>query len=148
MADESRMDPTEAVSGAGKRRRELGAAMAELELAVAAPMADPRWRGHVGEALEEVADAFRVHCEEVERPDGMFEEVLTEAPRLDRSVDWFRADHERLYAGIDEMTGAVAAAEPQAVREGLTNLLADLVRHRQRGADLVYEAYSVDIGGW
>lgn len=142
------MEPTEAVSGAGRRRRELGAAMAELEPAIAAPMADPRWRDNVADAFEEVADAFRVHCEEVERPDGMFEEVLTEAPRLDRDVDWFRADHERLFARIDEMTAAVESTEPEALREGLTDLLADLVRHRQRGADLVYEAYMVDIGGW
>lgn len=148
MAEEPRMEPTEAVSGAGKRRRELGGAMAELEPAVAAPMADPRWRGNVADALDVVADAFRVHCEEVERPDGMFEEVLTEAPRLDRDVDWFRADHERLYARIDEMIAAVDVAEPQDLRDGLTDLLAELVRHRQRGADLVYEAYSVDIGGW
>jgi hypothetical protein len=53
-----------------------------------------------------------------------------------------------LYARIDEMTVAVDSAEPQALRDGLTDLLAELVRHRQRGADLVYEAYSVDIGGW
>jgi hypothetical protein len=33
------------------------------------------------------------------------------------------------------------------VRELGTQLLATLSRHRQRGADLVYEAYQVDIGG-
>ena len=148
MPDSSRMDPTEAVSGAGKRRRELGTAMADLEQAVAAPMADPQWRGRVATVLEETAEAFRDHCEEVERPDGMFEEVLLEAPRLDRDVDWFRADHERLFAVFSEMETAVGSADPEDVRNGLTSLLADLVRHRQRGADLVYEAYSVDIGGW
>ena len=148
MPDDARMEPTNAVSGAGKRRRELGSAMADLEEAVAAPIADPEWRGNVAEALETVVAAFRVHCEEVERPDGMFEEVLTEAPRLDREVDWFRADHDRLDASLEEMTDAVRSADAPVVRSGLTDLLADLVRHRQRGADLVYEAYMVDIGGW
>ncbi len=142
------MEPTEAVSGAGKRRRALGAAMAELEQAVAAPVADPQWQANVAEALEDVAAAFVAHCEEVERPDGMFEEVLDEAPRLDREVDWFRLEHERIGAYIAEMTRAVESGEPPALRGGLTDLLADLVRHRQRGADLVYEAYMVDIGGW
>ena len=33
------------------------------------------------------------------------------------------------------------------IRELGTRLLGALVRHRQRGADLVYEAYQVDIGG-
>ena len=31
------------------------------------------------------------------------------------------------------------------VRASVTGLLGDLVRHRQTGADLVYEAYQVDI---
>jgi len=34
-----------------------------------------------------------------------------------------------------------------AQRDRLLALLGSLVRHRQRGADLVYEAYAVDIGG-
>jgi hypothetical protein len=33
------------------------------------------------------------------------------------------------------------------VREQVTSVLSDLIRHRQRGADLVYRAYAVDIGG-
>jgi hypothetical protein len=34
-----------------------------------------------------------------------------------------------------------------AVRERGTRLLGHLVRHRQRGADLIFEAYQTDIGG-
>jgi hypothetical protein len=33
------------------------------------------------------------------------------------------------------------------MRDQVTTLLTDLVRHRQHGADLVYEAHAVDIGG-
>jgi hypothetical protein len=33
------------------------------------------------------------------------------------------------------------------VREAATTALGRLVRHRQRGSDLVYEAYQVEIGG-
>jgi hypothetical protein len=33
------------------------------------------------------------------------------------------------------------------VREAATALLGRLVRHRQRGSDLVFEAYEFDIGG-
>jgi len=32
-------------------------------------------------------------------------------------------------------------------REAINQLLALLARHRQRGSDLIYEAYAVDIGG-
>jgi hypothetical protein len=33
------------------------------------------------------------------------------------------------------------------VRDRGTALLGQLVRHRQRGSDLIYEAYSAEIGG-
>jgi len=33
------------------------------------------------------------------------------------------------------------------VRDDLQRLIGGLVRHRQKGADLVWEAYNVDIGG-
>ncbi len=35
----------------------------------------------------------------------------------------------------------------EELRVELTALLAALARHRQRGADLIYEAYAVDLGG-
>jgi len=46
------------------------------------------------------------------------------------------------FARGDSMLG-----ELDEVRDRGTKLLTALVRHRQRGADLVYEGYSVDIGG-
>ncbi|MDQ1458785.1 MAG: hypothetical protein QOI08_269, partial [Actinomycetota bacterium] len=44
-----------------------------------------------------------------------------------------------------EDDGYVAFADE--LRVELTALLAALARHRQRGADLVFEAYAVDLGG-
>ena len=53
-----------------------------------------------------------------------------------------------------EIAEAVAASEPPVtnddvadLRERGTDLLARLSRHRQRGADLIFEAYDTDIGG-
>ncbi len=37
--------------------------------------------------------------------------------------------------------------DPAALREEATALMGQLVRHRQAGADLVFEAYEVDLGG-
>ena len=34
-----------------------------------------------------------------------------------------------------------------ALREEVTALMGQLVRHRQSGSDLVFEAYEVDLGG-
>jgi len=41
----------------------------------------------------------------------------------------------------------VPADQVDAIRAHGTALLARLARHRQRGADLIHEAYEVDIGG-
>jgi hypothetical protein len=60
-----------------------------------------------------------------------------------------RDDHRRL-AEVEEGDGARAvladggaAAE---IRTAALRLLGGLAEHRQRGADLLYEAYQVDIG--
>ncbi len=37
--------------------------------------------------------------------------------------------------------------ENAAIREQALQLLTAIVRHRQLGADLLYEAYDVDVGG-
>ena len=40
-----------------------------------------------------------------------------------------------------------ADAWVESIRDAAITLMGLLVRHRQRGADLVYEAYDVEIGG-
>ncbi len=41
----------------------------------------------------------------------------------------------------------MVAADVKGIREAGTSLLARLSRRRQRGADLVFDAYQIDIGG-
>jgi hypothetical protein len=52
---------------------------------------------------------------------------------------------------LDSLLARVAApdvvGDVDRVRDLGTALLGRLVRHRQRGADLVFEAYEFDIGG-
>ena len=56
-----------------------------------------------------------------------------------------------VYLLLNKPMGCVTtASDPEAVqalRDHSVRLFADLVRHRKRGLDLVYEAYHVDIGG-
>lgn len=35
-----------------------------------------------------------------------------------------------------------------SLRDGVVKILSELTRHRQDGADLIYNAYDVDIGGY
>ena len=46
-----------------------------------------------------------------------------------------------------DLLAAPGAAPAEQVRDDVTRLLGRLVRHRQRGSDLLYEAWAVDIGG-
>jgi hypothetical protein len=66
-------------------------------------------------------------------------------------VTRFRREHAEITDGIGHaIAESSTATDPEAVqalRDHTVRLFADLVRHRKRGLDLVYEAYHVDIGG-
>ena len=59
-------------------------------------------------------------------------------------------EHAQIRDLIDELLGRAHAADSkedlERARRLGTALLGVLARHRQRGADLVYEAYELDIG--
>ena len=94
---------------------------------------------------------FAVHVEVTEAPGGLYQEILENAPRLANRVARFRREHTEITEGIRRgLAQRASATDPdavQALRDHSVRLFADLVRHRKRGLDLVYEAYHVDIGG-
>jgi hypothetical protein len=53
----------------------------------------------------------------------------------------------KLIDRIDVVELERIAEEAGAVRDDAMSLLTAVARHRQRGADLIYEAYQVDVGG-
>jgi hypothetical protein len=134
---------------ARRQRAELLQAIQGLEEAVAAPVRDPSWRERVGHQLGRLRDQLTEHVVITEGPDGLYAALLADAPRLNRPVNALVADHGKLLVRIDSL--ARRARRPdypvKAVRDGASRLLSHLSRHRQRGADLVYEAYATDIGG-
>lgn len=139
---------TEALAAAKRRRVELKSAVSSVESAAAAPAASAGWADDLVRELEELREAFDQHVEEVEGRDGLLAEVVTTAPRLANKVKQVEAEHppliEQIARTIDEVR---ASADPERSRVVVLEALAAVARHRQRGADLVYEAYSVDIGG-
>ena len=134
------------------RRAELREAMGQLEgaLAAAATGRAVAWGERVHEALLAVADDWGDHVVVTEGPGGLHESILSASVRLANGVDALVAEHELIAADIAE---AVAASEPpvlefhvEAIRDQAIALLARLSRHRQRGADLIYDAYALDLG--
>lgn len=135
-----------------EHRAELRGAVRQVEDALAAPLAQgSAWRTRVAVALAELARDFEDHINLTERPGGLYDSARSAAPRLAASAERLVAEHVGLRAGIaaclQSYTEEPDDADLSGLREGATTLLLDLVRHRQRGGDLVYEAYEVDIGG-
>jgi hypothetical protein len=136
-----------------RHRAELRESMSALEDALAAPATSEhsRWAQRVEAALAEVAGDFRAHIEITEGPSGLYREVLKTSPRLAGAVDGLTRDHLLIGGQIDKLLARVAGpdviADVDGVRGSGTALLGRLVRHRQRGSDLVFDAYDFDIGG-
>ncbi|HEU4544025.1 MAG TPA: hypothetical protein VFR23_23035 [Jiangellaceae bacterium] len=147
----------EPVDIARARRAQLLAAINALECALAVPARDPTWTTQVASGVDRLAQAFDAHVVATEGPEGMYADVLRNAPRLSFAVNQLVVEHADGRASIaalgklvDDLSGAAPdypADLIERIREDGTQLLASLVRHRQRGADLVFEAYQHDIGG-
>ena len=114
--------------------------------------ADYRARPDVGTGRDEtVRTDGKQRSGVTEAPGGLYQEILENAPRLANRVTRFRREHaeitEGIRRGLAECAGATTPEATTALRDRSVRLFADLVRHRKRGLDLVYEAYHVDIGG-
>jgi ATP phosphoribosyltransferase regulatory subunit HisZ len=134
--------------GAAQERREVTRdALARLEDELAGPSASPTWRTEVTSALAELRAAFAAHIDAVEADDGFLADILEEAPRLTAAVNQLEREHVHIPSQIDALLAALATDDPRAIREDALALMQAVVRHRQAGSDLVYEAYATDIGG-
>ncbi len=134
------------------RRGELKRAMSDLEIAIGAPAPGrlDEWAAGVAEPLARVRAAFDIHVEVNEGPQAYHQTILASAPRLAGRVNRLQREHvimrhelDELQSALDGVTQADGAGE---VRNRATEFIATLVRHRQRGSDLVWEAFSVDVG--
>jgi len=144
----------EAVEQVERRREELHDMMVRLEHALAAPtgrdLAD--WQADLLVKCDEFGVVLDDHITGTEGQDGMFNEVVSRSPRLISRVDRLRAEHVLLHDAAEGLRSALMSdpftdeAIGTARDLGLA-LLTELARHRQHGADLIYQAYWVDVGG-
>jgi Hemerythrin HHE cation binding domain len=136
-----------------RRRAELRESLGRLEQALAAPAPQrtDAWAAGVSAALAGLSEDFHTHIAVTEGPDGLYQGVLASSPRLAHAVATLQDEHGDIGACIDDLRTCVdGASDPEGVsqvRELGVSLLARCLRHRQRGADLVYQAYEADIGG-
>lgn len=136
------------------RREALYEAVVGLEDALATPVGDgKKWRLRVAMAVDHATIRIEEHAKQTEAKGGFLEKVIQEVPRLQRKVNQLVVDHERLEKEVDALRLTVSLVDDAKIpdraadiRNQAIELLGQLTRHRQRGADLIYEAYQVDIG--
>ncbi|HEY1332240.1 MAG TPA: hypothetical protein VGH10_12330 [Actinomycetota bacterium] len=143
-----------ALDAARRRRVELHDALVGAEEAISRPTPgrEPDWAADAGKAFTHLRDAFDEHVRGTEEPGGLYDEVLERAPQLAGKVGRLRDEHPRLQADLSREIARLSepvgeAFDADAVRDDLQRVLGLVVRHRQHGADLVWEAYNLDIGG-
>lgn len=134
-------------------RAELGESLAALDAALALPLGlGSLWRRRVRAALTELEHDLRDHRAITEEPGGLYQDAVARAPRLASVAKVQMGEHLDFLEVVQRLLGERddGLRSPDAVaahREAATALVGRIVRHRQRGADLIYEAYEVDIGG-
>jgi hypothetical protein len=149
-------DLTPALQQAGQRRKTLHDSLVHLEEALSSPASGRTadWTAVVVKEMHEVGAAFEQHIVVTEQSDGLYDEILERAPRLAGNVRRLREEHPEITEGITQMIAKLDQVEIGAedwpvdkARDDLQRFIGSVIRHRQRGADLVWEAYNVDIGG-
>jgi hypothetical protein len=127
------------------QRGRLGEALRAYELATMNP--DHGWSGGVGAPLAGLRRAFEDHVDFTEGPDGLFDEMLhDDTIEVSSAIDQLRRDHIVVLAAMDRADEALA--NPPSDDDHLRELMASVARlvgkHRRRGAQLLYDVYSVD----
>jgi hypothetical protein len=124
-----------------------------MEAALAAPARGRAvvWGEAVHASLVMIADDFGAHVEVTEGPGGLHQAILAGDLRLANAVQALTAEHEQIAGEIASLVAdsapPVGEEDVDDLRERGTALFGHISRHRQRGADLIYEAYQSDVGG-
>ena len=128
------------------RRQELYDAMRQLEWSVARASGQDGWASEVEKALTALHAALQSHVLEIEAEDGLFVDVIGRAPHLAPDVAILRRDHEDLLVSCRLASSLVADwASPSDIRRKVLGILGLLTIHRQRGAELLFDAYNIDL---
>ena len=144
----------EAAAKAARDHDEILRAVHRLEAALAspAPGREPAWRHRAGAALVGVLDSVNVHRESAENEGGVIAEaeaLLGRPPALAAA----RSQHVHLVQDAGKLLADLEKRrdDPQltceAVRQRAWDLALALRSHQALEADLILEAFDLDIGG-
>lgn len=127
------------------RRQDLYDGMRRLESRVARPSGLADWRIEIEAALANLEESLASHIQQVESEGGLFAEILEHSPHLAANVESLKEEHEELMAACHKSLSMAADWAPATLRRKVNVLLVRLAVHRQFGAELLFDAYNVDI---
>ena len=148
---ETRARHRELTDQAGERHDALTTAIERLEraLAEAGIHRERRWSERAAAALEEVRAMIQSHTDGVEEQKGLFDEIESLAPHLSKRVTALRKEHRALASrsvALSDKLGLRDDLDIAKLRGHAATLLADLRAHRAAEADLIYEAFWMEMG--
>jgi hypothetical protein len=127
-----------------KIRNRLTEASARLrELLDGSPDGD--WTGRFRQALHDLSEAYNDHVDDAEAPEGFFVDLTEADPRLEVEVAVLRQDHTALATRFQDLLRM--ERDEESTLSDTAELLLDLEAHENLGADLMYRAFSEDLGG-
>lgn len=147
VSDDAVSWPAETKHHVARRRRDLYEAMRRLEAALARPSGLADWRIEIESALTDLDRSLEDHIAQIEGPEGVFLEILNQAPHLEPVVETLRREHRGLAEACHDALGRAADWSSQRLRRRVNLLLVRLALHRQTGAELLFDAYNVDTAG-
>ena len=135
------------------RKRSLDALhVLEFCAATAAPGRETYWLARVHAALEALEDALGEQEQNSAVSDSTLSDIEQEEPRLRNRAMQLRRRHRDLQLHVGELRSqlddptASESIDFTDTRRRLERLAAELRYQQAREADLVYEAYAVDLG--
>jgi len=144
------VDRARAVDRVGPQRGRLRDALAVFQQACDEPgMTRDDWIAAVGGALAGLGSAWQEHVEFTEAPNGLFDELLDDSVEVAPDIDHLRRDHSTAVGAMTRanelLAGDSAGPDDTKLVQSLSGVAKLVEQHRRRGADLLYQVYSVDL---
>lgn len=122
----------------------------EQRASAAGPTRPEEWRHDLLLSLDELADSLHEQYATSAGEESLLSSVVEESPHLESSVSELRRRQEELTDRIDdlrrELSDHVRDVDVAALRHAVAEVTAEIRELRAWEADVVYEAYSVDLG--
>lgn len=122
----------------------------EQRASAAGPSRPDEWRHDLLGSLDGLADSLHEQFAASAGEDSLLSSVVQESPHLESSVSDLRKRQRELADHIDELrrglSDHVRDVDVAGVRDELAEVTAEIRELRAWEADVVYEAYSVDLG--